>query len=248
MTLENLKKSILQMKNKGKSYSSYSEYKIICALRIKKLVLKRLLLPEDNYTGKISFKFLIYLSGIKKDFDIDAIKLDIINKVPIEEIALMYKEPIEVILEIKEKINIKSPFIVTSKIYNSSELAKHFNKVNTDSITNSKYLQSLSEKSTNEIILWWSGKKINDNYQAIANLFKNGYITIDNEKCIDILEASKILDISFYTVRNRVTKKQKIFGIILDSIRVDKEGFNQQKIYLSLEKVLLAKKKIKNII
>lgn len=242
--LEELKKEAIRFKAGSSLATKISEYKIISALRIKSLVAKRLCIKEEDFSNTfLSLRFIINVVGKKKDFSIERIRLDLVNGDNIEEIAMRYCEPIEVILEIKNRDLKSEKEIVSSKIYTAVELTKVFNKTNTTLLLRNDCLCKISDKSFLETINWWTGEKILSNYNEIINLFSNEGVTIEGKEYIPIVSVSSVLDISGGTTENRLRKGYKIFGIKISIMKLKKQsGSGNNRVYALLSDVLEAKK------
>lgn len=242
--LEELKKEASRFKAGSSLAIKISEYKVISALRIKDLVAKRLCMKKEEFSNTfLSLRFIINTVGKKKDFSVEGIRLDLVNGVDIEEIAMRYCEPIEVILEIKNRDLKSEKEIVSSKIYTAVELAKVFNKTNTTLLLRNDCLCKISDKGSLETISWWTGEKILNNYTEIVNLFNNEGVIVEGKEYIPIMNVPSVLDIPDKTTENRLRKGYKIFGIKISIIKLKKQSGNgNNRVYALLSDVLEAKK------
>lgn len=242
--LEELKREANRFRSGRSVIAVVSEYKIVSALRIKKLVAKRLCIKEEDFSNTVlNLNFFIGIIGRKKDFSIEGIRLDLINGVDIEEIAMKYCEPIEVILEIKDRGLRSEEEVVASKIYTALELARVFNKNSRNLLMRNKILNKIREESSSEMISWWTGEKILNNYNKITNLFINEGITVEGKKYITFINISSMLNISERIVRSRVQKGRKLFGVKISIIRLKNQSRSStNRTYALLSDVLEAKK------
>lgn len=242
--LEELKKKVKDFKSKDALANKNSELKVINALRIISLVTKRLGQTETLKNNILTLKFLVNLVGKKKTFSINDIRIDLLNNVDIEEIAIKYCEPIEVILEIKKRNLMFENEVVSSKIYSSKELAVVFNKPKTDNITRLPLLKKISSNSDSEPVYWWTGGEIIKNYINILNLFdKIECVTvIDNKEYISLSKAASIIGIPDTLIRSRNRQKLKFFGVDLLIKKVKKEGSNLCRNYISHKSAIDAKR------
>ena len=241
--LEELKKKVMEFKSKNVLANRNSELKVINALRIISLVTKRLGQTETLKNNILNLKFLINLVGKKKTFSINDIRVDLLNNVDIEEIAIKYCEPVEVILEIKKRNLMFENEVVSSKIYSSKELTVVFNKPKTDILTRLPLLKKISSNSDSEPLYWWTGEEILKNYINILNLFdKIECVTIiDNKEYISLSKAASIIGIPSTLIRSRNSQKLKFFGVDLPIKKVKKEGSDLCRNYILYKSAMTAK-------
>ena len=139
--LEELKREAQSLREKFYIVRGSSDYHLVSILRLKELYSKVLHMDLGNiFNSATNISFFSSLFSKRKEFDIYSIQLDIINNIPIVDIAMKYQEPEYVIEEIKENINNHDNIVIKSKLYKTKELAKIFN-LTTHGITTKKTLE-----------------------------------------------------------------------------------------------------------
>ena len=245
MKISALKKRAKELKEGPISNYTVSEYKIVSALRIKDLIAKRLCLNEKEFSDTpLNIRFIVSIIGKKREFSIKDIRLDLINGVSIEETAIRYCEPVEVILEIIERDLKSENDIVSSKIYISTELTRVFNKKSSCSIHSLKLLREISEHNDLEVKnLWWTGEKILKNHTKIISSFLKGNTKIveDKKEYISISKVPSILGLTRGMTEDRIRKKCNIFGVIFSIIKIKKHIGSDYKHYALLADIEKAK-------
>jgi len=214
--LEVFKKKI-EMSRSGHALRKFNEYTVLSAFRMQSIYSKALHIDSDKVFGtEINIRFLAKISSLKKEFDINEIKLDILNNMPMIDICMKWKEPESVINEIKENMD-KEDFIISSKLYTTSEVAKLFGFNNVGSVSNNPVLVELNEARMKKTNNYWIGKKLLDNYKKIARGFNgNKIIELDNIEYLSLVEASSFLGLKTYILTNRVIKGAEVFGVKID--------------------------------
>ena len=243
--ISTLKNRAKELKEGAMSSYTISEYKIVSALRIKDLIAKRLCLNEKELSDTpLSIRFIVSVIGKKKEFSIMNIRLDLINGVSIEETAIKYCEPIEVISEITDRNLQSENDIVSSKIYTSAELARVFDKKSSCSIYSLKLLKEISEQNDLEIKnLWWAGEKILKNHTEIISSLLGGDTKIveDKKEYIPITKIPSILGLGRGVIEDRIHKKCNIFGVNFSIIKIKKHLSSTYRYYVLLADLKKAK-------
>lgn len=200
-------------------------------------------IPSKEIYSNVSYvKFFVKYHNSKAKFDINNIKLDIINKVPIVNIILKYHEPIEVIEDIKININKTDMFIINNKIYTTNDLVTTLN-FNVGMIDKNLIIQNLSlldkfkEHGSKTTIKFWLGSDIKNNLNKIIKRTKGN----DTNDIIRLVDFSKKLGLPRAMVNDRVKKGYKIFGVKL-KYSCEGYGLNVYFFKSDLKKALKNKK------
>ena len=226
MTLEEIYK-ILETEKFANSFTKSSFVTKVMLLRMRKIFSVSFNISEDiiyHYQTYSNF-FIKYLLN-KPDFDIDNIKLDIINGKSILTIALSNFEPIEVIEEIRDNID-KDILIVKSKLYTSSDLEKIFN-IKKATVHAHKILPTIKIKYNESMCGFWLGSDI------INNLGQNLKVKgVDKIECVDefnipLRRLSKLYGKN--AIYGRIRNRLKIFGVIIDYKQIEnKDSFIKEE-------------------
>lgn len=228
MTIEEANESL-----KVDTYSSYFNVKFnlytkLSLIRLKETFTKYLFIPKDDLYGNISYsKFFSVLFYNKSNIlDINQIKLDIINNVPDIIISFKYLEPLEVVNEIKEKIE-EDILFLDNKLYSLKELSVLLN-MTTGGIHYNKVLNKINIKKNVYAGNFYYGKDLNTNLTKILQHSKLDTL----EKSAKMVHIKKLADkakIDIETIYFRVGKKQKIFGVNITYFNKDGGIYNYIK-------------------
>ena len=249
--MENLEKLIREATNIVDSNTLVvrtSISKIFLALRIRDLVSKRLCLENPLPITSTNLKFLIGFFNKKIPFSINGIALDLHNGCSVEEVAIKYCEPIEVILEIKNRKLTSDEEIVASKIYFTNELKPIFGRRIASAIHYVDLFKKISRRMGKDNLYWWVGKDLIDNYNTLFASFRNNHedikiknIVIDKKEYITVPTAARLLGVSSLTLWQRALNGLKIFGIIIPFKEIPYSNGKKMRRSLSLKKVEEAK-------
>ena len=222
-----------------------SNYTRQCLKELAPLFSKRFGLSIDKmYNDKSNLVFFVKLIKDKKQFDIEQIKLDIINGVDLENLAVEYREPIYVIKEIKDNIETLNYNIVSTKIYNRPELEVIFNGRLDISTVRIKLLDEISYKPyrNHKSNLLWLGKDIIDNYNKLIATFLENRDTIqNNNKLIKLTTVSEALNIPYLMLHRYIKEKIPLFDVMLTGVTCELGTI----MYLKEEEVELIKNNLK---
>lgn len=226
-------------------------------LKMRKVFSTYFNIPENIIYSNITYFrfFSLYINNFTV-FDINQIKLDILNKMPIINICLKYLEPIEVIEEIKNNIE-KDILILNSKFYTSNELTKIFNIVNS-AIAHHIVLSKIKIKYSSSKHGFWVGSDINNNLSGKLKVKDEKESIYNNIPIISTSALAKEIKVSNSTILRRIDKKMKIFGIeveIIDRVCRDvfikKEDYNaiirNKKYYLSIKESGIFDNNVSNV-
>lgn len=225
-----------------------SEYILYKLEELKSLFSRRLGINiNDMYNTNSAISHMIKLIMNKPVFDLEQIKLDILNNKALEDIAIYYKEPIIVIEEIKDNITKPNYNIVSSKVYLTKELKKIFVIKNMSCTSKYKILKKINlEKQimSRSRTSYWLGKDILDVYDnLVKSSLKQDTEMYGKEKLITLQDASRLLGFKSNTVIQRLLKKDKIMGIELS---YEKAGANVY--FLKYNEIMAVKDNIKKYI
>lgn len=250
--LEELKREAQSLREKFYIVRGSSDYHLVSILRLKELYSKVLHMDlESIFNSATNISFFSSLFSKRKEFDINSIQLDIINNIPIVNIAIKYQEPEYVIEEIKENINNHDNIIIKSKLYKTKELAKIFN-LTTHGITTKKDFREIVEVDNTTSILYWRGDIINQHlnklmpktFKSLQNNFYSVKLNIDNAKYIYSINTCEILGLTKDDIVDRVKNNKKTFGVTIGYTlsTVDDSTRGYKYMYCKEEDVLLALK------
>lgn len=188
------------------------------------------------YSDTVYFKFFRHYINNAPELDIDKIKLDLINKEPSLKLSLKYIEPIEVIEEIKIKME-ENILILDSRIYTASELCKIFNMFPSGFMKN-PIIQKISYFDKNINSYFWLGKDINNNLGVDLKIKNQKKVIVDKKNLVSLQMLKNSIDIKENTIDSRIKKNLKIFGVKLDIIKKGKDGshYIKEEDYLSIIK------------
>lgn len=191
---------------------------------------------EKLYSNTAYFNFFRHYINNAPELDIDKIKLDLINKEPILKLSLKYIEPIEVIEEIKNKIE-ENVLILDSRIYTASELCKIFNMFPSGFMKN-PLIQKISYFDKKIKSYFWLGKDINNNLGVDLKIKNQKKVVVDKKNLVSLQMLKNNIDIKDNTIDSRIKKKLKIFGVELDIIKKGKDGshYIKEEDYLNIIK------------
>lgn len=236
MTMEDYVK-ILETEKFADGFIKASFVTRVMLLRMRKIFSISFNIPEDViYTCQSYVIFFIKYLSNKPEFDINSIKLDIINGKDILSIALKNFEPIEVIEEIKDNIN-NDIFILKSKLYISKDLEKIFN-IQKATIYLHKILPSIKIKYHDSVQGYWLGSDIINNLGRDLKVKGVDKIKCDDEFNIPLSRLFKLCGKN--TIQNRIRNSLKIFGVIVEYKQTENKD-----IYIKEEDFVKIKSNIK---
>lgn len=208
-------------------------------------------IPADEiYATHDNISFFKSYTNKKLKFDMEQIKLDIINNVSLTKIALAYKEPLKVIQEIKDNISTENYLLVSSKIYCRDELKDIIGGITLRYTHTYPILDNISLNKRNRPS-FWLGQDILDIKKSIPTTY-SGEVSIINEKTthISIKEAAEIIGMSKYSLNRYIQENIDLYGVFIKfkrekaytRILVNKndimEAKNNIKFYISRDEVI----------
>lgn len=202
---------ILETEKFDNNFNKTSLYNKVMLIMLRKVFSEYFFISEDNiYKTRTYVIFFNSLICKKENINIEKIKLDIYNKIPILTLAVKYLEPIEVIEEIKENID-KDISILKNKIYTSIELSSIFN-LHSTTITANKILNKTCIKNNNGSIIFWLGHILHKNLDDIA---KNSSLGNMSTNLVPLKKLYKHIDLDPSGIREKIKKGNKLFGVDL---------------------------------
>ena len=242
MTLEEIK-VLLEIEKFHPIFNKCSLITKINLLKMRDFYSNFFNIPSKEIYSKVSYiKFFIKYHNNKEKFDINNIKLDLINKMPMVNIVLKYHEPIDVIEDVKMNINKTDMVIINNKLYTTNDLAItlgfNIGMINTNLVIQKlSLLDKFKEQSSKTLTKFWLGSDIKNNLNSIIK--KTKYINSkDNIRLVDF---SKKIGLPRAMVNDRAKKGYKIFGIELN-YNCEGTGSNGYFLKSDLKKVLENKK------
>lgn len=211
-------KNILKNETFCKDFDLASTIIKMKLLKMREVFSLSFFIPKDEiYKDPQYVRF--FICYIKKgiDFNIDNIKLDLLNNIPINTIALKYFEPIEVIEEIKNNID-KDILILNNKFYTYDELAIIFN-INNCTVAHNAHLKKSKITCENSRSGFWSGKDVNDKIGIVLKVKNSDTTTLDGVELIKLTALSENINIPMATLIRRIKNKLKIFGVLTELIQ-----------------------------
>lgn len=218
----------------------FNLYTKLSLIRLRDTFSNHLFIPKDEIYSSISYtKFFSVLFFNKETLlDINQIKLDILNNIPFTVISFKYLEPLEVINEIKNKIN-ENILFLDNKIYSIRELSLMLNLTHA-SLHHNKTLNKINIKKNARSGNLYYGKDLNANINNILIHSKSESM----EKSCEIVHIKKLAeeaDVDIKTIYTRLYQKKKIFGVNITLINKDGGLFSYVK-KEDFDKVIVNKK------
>lgn len=194
----------------------------ITLIKLKKIFSDYFYIPENEiYNNTPNVRFFIHRLSNKKMLDIESVKRDIYNKIPINELCVKYTEPPEVIEEIKNNLY-NDIEILNSKFYNLNDLAEIL-KIKRTTLEFNPVLKKIKLKHSDRKCLYWKGSDIIKNLDIITRYTLNG---IDSNKSLLLLKnvIDKIDSDCTEALNFRIRKGYNVFGVNLSYIHRDRKG------------------------
>ena len=218
--LEELKKEIEILRDKYSTFKNYNEYMLLSVFRMRSVYSKILHIDEDTiFETEMNVRFLAKILNLKKEFDINGVKLDILNNMSTIDICAKWREPEPVINEIRENID-KEDFIISSRLYPCSDVAKLFGFKNPEAAASNPVLASINESRKKNLFNYWLGQKLIDNYEKILKGI-NGkkVIKLNNVEYVTFSESCSLLGLKDSALRHRIFNNSNMFGIKINFIK-----------------------------
>lgn len=186
-------------------------------LKMRSLFSQHFRIPEEKiYSLNTYYKFFSLYINTYSEFDINEVKLDILNNMSDIDICLKYKEPLEVIEEVKKNLK-EDILIVDSKYYTTPELCRIFNLGN-ESILYGRILSKIKINHNGSRFSMWLGSDINRHIGTNLNIKNSTETKMGKMDIITLSALGKALGISNDLLRTRMNNKYRIFGVELKSI------------------------------